>query len=384
MADLEAAEGTATEIADALATRASAERERRDVHESARAGLTALQLRDGRLASDLEAIERDRARLIDERATAEAEATAQRRAMVARCRPGTWTSRRRSPRPTGSSPRRSRNWPRCARRRRPVARSSRRCAGRRRPARPRRRRRGGAWPRPSAWRPRRRASPPRSRSARRRSRRAARRRARALEFALGAESTAATAREAARVALEAAEAERATAATRVEAMAAVAAALRARLDALDRTPRRRGAPADRARRAAHRRAPHRRGPRRRSGAACRRRGRPRRTGARVPRRRRPGRGPVGGARSTARRGAVVGGQPVRDASCRRCVDAAEAAGGGRLVDAIRRDPTGGARRLLARSLWLPDLAACLALQAILPPAGSRSRATARRSSMTSA
>ena len=44
--------------------------------------LTGLQLRDGRLAADLEAIERDRARLSDERSAAEAEAAVQRRAMA--------------------------------------------------------------------------------------------------------------------------------------------------------------------------------------------------------------------------------------------------------------------------------------------------------------
>ncbi len=42
-------------------------------------------------------------------------------------------------------------------------------------------------------------------------------------------------------------------------------------------------------------------------------------------------------------------------------------GGGLLADAIRRDGTGAATRLLARVAWVPDLAAGLAIQATLPP-----------------
>ena len=37
-----------------------------------------------------------------------------------------------------------------------------------------------------------------------------------------------------------------------------------------------------------------------------------------------------------------------------------------LIEAVRRDATGGVRRLLARAVWMPDLAACLAIQASLP------------------
>src|SRR5690606_26047142 len=47
MAELEAAEGTAAALAAELAARAAVERERREMHEMARAALTALQLRDG-------------------------------------------------------------------------------------------------------------------------------------------------------------------------------------------------------------------------------------------------------------------------------------------------------------------------------------------------
>ncbi|HSM15113.1 MAG TPA: AAA family ATPase, partial [Thermoanaerobaculia bacterium] len=42
-------------------------------------------------------------------------------------------------------------------------------------------------------------------------------------------------------------------------------------------------------------------------------------------------------------------------------------GGGLLRDAVRRDGSGAARRLLARAAWLPDAATCLELQAAMPP-----------------
>ena len=40
--------------------------------------------------------------------------------------------------------------------------------------------------------------------------------------------------------------------------------------------------------------------------------------------------------------------------------------GGQLADAVRRDPNGAVRALLARAVWAPDLAAALELQAALP------------------
>ena len=48
-------------------------------------------------------------------------------------------------------------------------------------------------------------------------------------------------------------------------------------------------------------------------------------------------------------------------------EALAVAGGGTLDVAVRRDATGAARRILSRAAWLPDLAACLAIQATLPP-----------------
>jgi len=47
--------------------------------------------------------------------------------------------------------------------------------------------------------------------------------------------------------------------------------------------------------------------------------------------------------------------------------AVEARGGGRLSAALRRDDRGTTRRLLERAAWLPDVAACLDLQATIPP-----------------
>ena len=47
---------------------------------------------------------------------------------------------------------------------------------------------------------------------------------------------------------------------------------------------------------------------------------------------------------------------------RRLIDAARARGGGRLVDAVRRDDARAVTRLLQRVLWLPDAAGCLEIQ----------------------
>jgi chromosome segregation protein len=54
----------------------------------------------------------------------------------------------------------------------------------------------------------------------------------------------------------------------------------------------------------------------------------------------------------------------RDAS--RAADAARGAGGGRLSDAVLRDPGGALGRLLAGALWVPELEAALRLQPALP------------------
>ena len=87
-------------------------------------------------------------------------------------------------------------------------------------------------------------------------------------------------------------------------------------------------------------------------------------------------GRAGAATLSAERGHVVvrerlagadrhpgGGTP---GEVRRLEDALAVAGGGRLADAIRRDPHGAVRPLLARAVWAPDLSAALELQAVLP------------------
>jgi chromosome segregation protein len=49
------------------------------------------------------------------------------------------------------------------------------------------------------------------------------------------------------------------------------------------------------------------------------------------------------------------------------LDAVRVRGGGRLVDALRRDDAGAVTRLVRRIVWLPDASACLELQSTLPP-----------------
>jgi chromosome segregation protein len=72
------------------------------------------------------------------------------------------------------------------------------------------------------------------------------------------------------------------------------------------------------------------------------------------------------------RGAVVVAErvamapPPDDAKERQFREAIASAGGGTLDAAVRRDGAGVARRLLGRAAWLPDLDACLAIQAVLP------------------
>ena len=79
MAELTEAEGSAAALSGSLGARAEQERGRREAHELARTGLAELQLREARLASDLGAVARDRDRLASERAAAEADLTLRRR-----------------------------------------------------------------------------------------------------------------------------------------------------------------------------------------------------------------------------------------------------------------------------------------------------------------
>jgi chromosome segregation protein len=82
LAALRDAEEEAAELARGLASSSDVEAERRTAHEAARAALTELQLRDARAASDLAAAQRDRARLTQELAAAEADLQIQRRELA--------------------------------------------------------------------------------------------------------------------------------------------------------------------------------------------------------------------------------------------------------------------------------------------------------------
>ena len=77
------------------------------------------------------------------------------------------------------------------------------------------------------------------------------------------------------------------------------------------------------------------------------------------------RGPCRPARH--RRAAGHPNQSAANSAITAAIDAATAAGGGLLSDAILRDPQAEVSRLLARVVWLPTLAAALAVRAQLPP-----------------
>jgi chromosome segregation protein len=82
MAALTAAEQAVSAIAAELGRRVAIESERRMAHEAARAELTALQLREARLAGDSESAARDRERLGAERSAAETDVAIQRRTLA--------------------------------------------------------------------------------------------------------------------------------------------------------------------------------------------------------------------------------------------------------------------------------------------------------------
>ncbi len=367
MAELEAAEATASALAADLAARAAVERDRRELHDAKRATLTALQLRDGRIASDLEALARDRVRLADERATAEAEAAGQRRSMAAPVPARdldleaavTEADRELADALAELATLRSASQARGEE----LAAVRRAEAARQAEAEPARRRLAEAERRAAE-------ETDAARSVEERQVGVAERLAaarRALEFAVAAAVAAATAREAARAVLETAEADRAAAADRAATASAGTAALRGRLDALTErlTEEERRPIARAARKVGGRRLDEDLAvdPDLRAAveAALADRARAYLVGA------------ASVTELTGERGRLVieerlgetpGGSP--DAATRRFLDAVAAAGGGRLADAVRRDASGGVRRLLARAAWAPDLATCLDLQAAIP------------------
>ncbi|MFL5770188.1 MAG: chromosome segregation protein SMC [Chloroflexota bacterium] len=82
MTDVRTAEDAAASLAADLAVRSEEERSRRDVHDRARAAFSALQVQSARFGGEIEAIDRDRARLADERAAAESDLELQRRLLA--------------------------------------------------------------------------------------------------------------------------------------------------------------------------------------------------------------------------------------------------------------------------------------------------------------
>ncbi len=366
MDTLEEAETAAAALADELSARAVIELERREAHDAARSALTGLQLRDGRLAAELEAIARDTQRLTDERAGAEAEAATQRRSIAvpvpardvdleaAVTEADRELADALAEVATLRSAAAAQDDDTAALRRAETARTAEAETARRRLAEAERR---AAEERAAAVTAIARQAEvvARTESARR-----------ALEFASGAQHTAQAAHEAARQALETAEADRAAATERLATTTATVASLRGRVEALT-------AHLDEDERRPIARAARKRGGRRLDeDLTVDPELRPAIEAALADRARAYLVGSAEVVALAGERGRLLveerlsGGATSTDAATRRWLDAVADAGGGRLVDAVRRDATGGVRRLLERAVWLPDLDACLALQATMP------------------
>jgi chromosome segregation protein len=368
MAALQAAEESAASVASELAVRADAERERRDAHETARASLTDLQLRTARLAGDLEAIARDRARLTDERVASEADLAVQRRVLAqplpardveldAALAESERTLTEALEELGGlRAERQARGEEAAALRRAEAARRSEAETALRRLADAERR---GAAERRAAD----------AAAARRAELTAlADTAAKRLEAAIANERAAAAERETAREAADAAEAARQETAERAASLGSALAAQSGRLEALDARL------AEEESRGIAR-------------AARRRGGRRLDEGLVVDP---PLRGAVEAALDERARAYLVAGEAVadlatergmllveeiagagaptpRDAAERRFLERAADAGATSLAEAVRRDPVGAATRLLNRAVAVPDLAAALDLQPALPP-----------------
>ena len=367
---LETAESDVGRIAASMAARAEAERERRAVHEEARAVLTALGLREARAAGELEATARDRARIGAERDAAEADLAAHRRILAeplperdleleaALAEADRALAEALAELGSLRAASRARGDELAALRRAEAARAAEAETARRRSAEAGRH-----------------AADERARAtdaeARRTGLESALVAARVtLAAAVAEEATAAAGREAARSAADAADGTRRAVTERSARASSMLATARGRLEALER-------------RLAEEEA-------RGIARAVRRLG-----GRRVdedlgvdP----PFRAAVEAALGELARGYVVerggaatlsgerGHLVVRErllavdrapgggtaSELRRLEEALAAAGGGRLVDAVRRDPNGAARTILQRVIWVPDLAAGLELQAVLP------------------
>ena len=366
MADMTAAEVAASGVAAELGVRALAERDRREAHDAARATLTAAQLGEGRVASEIAAIERDRTRIAADRSAAEAELAAGRRSGAVPVPPrdiDLEAALTEAERETAAAlaelgalraERQAQGEELAALRRAEAARQAELETARRR-ADEAARQAAGEGERATAAVARRDVTAALATAAHER-------RAAAIE----AERAATAALETARATLDAAEAERSAAEARAVAAEADLAAVQARARSLEtRLAEEEG---------------------RGIAKAARRHG-----GRRVDEELviDPGlRSAVEAALGEATRAYLVKGSavadlarergaliveerasataPPADARERRFLDAVSAAGGGLLADAVQRDGNGAARRLLARAAWVPDLAACLSVQAVLP------------------
>ena len=367
MTELATAESAATAIGLELGARAALERERREAHDLARSAATNAQLRDARFASDLEALERDRRRLLEERAAAEAELSGGRRSLamsVPSRDVDVEAALSEAERELANAlaelgalrdARQAHGEELAALRRAAAARQAELETARRRLLEVERR--AGDEAGQAAASAARRTELETDLAATRV----------ILAQAIDAERAAAARLEKVRERASAAEAERVAAHERAVTASAAAAAMQARLDGLAsrlaeeetrgiaRAARRLGGrrldedlAIDPALRAA-------------AEAALADATRAYVVGAEaIP------------ALATERGSLVVserttGPAATDDARDRRFREALAAAGGGTLDLAVRRDVTGAARRLLSRAAWLPDLDACVAMQAALPP-----------------
>jgi chromosome segregation protein len=369
MAALRAAEEAAGGLAADLAAQSEAEQARRQVHDGARATLSALQVRSARLGGEVEAIARDRTRLADERGAAESDLELQRRLLarpVPARDPALDAAVANAERALAEAlaelgalraERQARGEEAAALRRAAAAREAEAETARRRLADAERRAAAEREGRESAATERARLEE-----------RATAARAR-YEAAVAGESAATAARDEARVSADAAESDRQAAAVRSATAGSLLAAQRGRLEGLD------AALAQEESRGIAK-AARRRGGRRvdeelvvdPSARAAVEAVLDESTRAYLVER-----GAIG--ELAAERGTLV----VVDAGAARTdaltpaesrfLDAATGGGTGatRLTDAIRRDPVGAASRLLRRSVVVGDLLAALALQASLPP-----------------
>ena len=366
MADMTTAETAASSVAAELGVRAVAERERREAHDTARATLTAAQLGEARVASEIAAIERDRTRIAADRSGAESELAAGRRSGAVPVPPrdiDLEAALAEAERETAAAlaelgalraERQAQGEELAALRRAAAAQQAELETARRRAAEAARQA-AGEGDRATAAAARRDATAALATAAH--DRRAA---------ALEAERAATAALERARAALEAAEAERSAAEARAVGAEADLAAVQNRTRSLEaRLAEEEG---------------------RGIAKAARRHG-----GRRVdeelvidPGLRAAVEAALGEATRAylvksstvtdlaTERGALIveerasAAAPTADARERRFLDAVSTAGGGLLADAVQRDGNGAARRLLSRAAWVPDLASCLSVQVALP------------------